>query len=208
VLAALSDQLRVSGYELKPVLAALFRSQAFYSDAVIAAQIKSPAVLVAGALKQLRAQIAAPQPLNAALRQMGQVLFDPPTVKGWDGGRAWINTTTLLARYNFAGSLLHGAPMGRQRRVRPEGAAGRRADEPRRRRAVAEVDVAALYDPAIAGTPEAVVDHLARILLAAPLREALRAELVAHLKSSSEEPEARVRGLIHLLMSTPNYQLC
>ena len=39
------------------------------------------------------------------LRLLGQELFNPPNVKGWDGGKAWISTSTLLARYNLAGLL-------------------------------------------------------------------------------------------------------
>ena len=36
------------------------------------------------------------------LRQLGQDLFAPPNVKGWDGGVTWITTNTLLTRYNDA----------------------------------------------------------------------------------------------------------
>jgi uncharacterized protein (DUF1800 family) len=209
VIAALADTFRAGRYELKPVLSALFRSQVFYSGAAIASQIKSPVVLVTGALRGLRADVRAPLALNPALRQMGQVLFDPPTVKGWDGGRAWISTTTLLARYNFAGALLFGLPMGRggRRRV-PEGARRQDGTGARGRRAVAEVDVTALYDPQKQRTPEAMVDHFSGLLLAAPLEASARARLVEHLKTSSDDPETRLRSLIHLLMSTPNYQLC
>jgi hypothetical protein len=32
---------------------------------------------------------------------MGQDLFAPPDVSGWTSGVGWINTTTLLTRYNF-----------------------------------------------------------------------------------------------------------
>ena len=42
--------------------------------------------------------------LPTAMRSMGQELFAPPTVKGWDGGEAWINTSTLLARVAFCRS--------------------------------------------------------------------------------------------------------
>jgi hypothetical protein len=31
-------------------------------------------------------------------RQLGQDLMAPPNVKGWPGGEAWINASTLLAR--------------------------------------------------------------------------------------------------------------
>ena len=40
--------------------------------------------------------------LPNAMRSMGQDLLEPPSVKGWDGGERWINTSTLLARINFA----------------------------------------------------------------------------------------------------------
>ena len=43
--------------------------------------------------------------LPIAMRSMGQDLLEPPSVKGWDGGPAWINTATLLARINFANAL-------------------------------------------------------------------------------------------------------
>ena len=42
------------------------------------------------------------------LRQLGQDLFAPPNVKGWDGGMTWITTNTLLTRYNDADTLVHG----------------------------------------------------------------------------------------------------
>ena len=43
-----------------------------------------------------------------ALELMGQQLFAPPNVKGWPGGQAWLNTSTVLARSNFAQALAMG----------------------------------------------------------------------------------------------------
>ena len=40
--------------------------------------------------------------------QLGQSIFEPPTVKGWEGGRLWINSASLLQRNNFAMALLEG----------------------------------------------------------------------------------------------------
>ena len=63
-------------------------------------------------LKQL--EIAEPPagfPITAQ-QQLGQVLFMPPNVAGWDWGQAWINTNTLLTRYNLAGFLTKGAGEG------------------------------------------------------------------------------------------------
>ena len=36
---------------------------------------------------------------------MGQDVLQPPSVKGWDPGMAWLNSTTLMARYRFAAEL-------------------------------------------------------------------------------------------------------
>ncbi len=44
----------------------------------------------------------------AILRSLGQDLFAPPNVKGWDGGMSWITTNTLLTRYNDAATIVQG----------------------------------------------------------------------------------------------------
>jgi len=213
VISGMADLFRRGHYELKPVLEALFHSQVFYSDEAIANQIKSPAQLVAGALRQLDAEVTPPIMLNLALRQMGQSLLDPPNVKGWDGGKGWINTTTLLARYNFSNMLLTGAPMGRPGR-RPGQPGNPQAAERLARRIRTKVDVHALYDPEKQRTPEQIVDHFVALLVSAPLTANQRAELVVFMKKPAEgtgpapDADEQVKGLIHLIMSTPNYQLC
>jgi uncharacterized protein (DUF1800 family) len=77
-------------------------SAAFYRPETIGAQIKSPVQLVAGTMRLLDAEPPQGRRLEQALRQMGQVPLDPPNVKGWAGGRSWINTSTLFVRYNTA----------------------------------------------------------------------------------------------------------
>ena len=43
--------------------------------------------------------------LLSASSLMGQSLFYPPSVKGWDGGRSWINASTVLARANLISDI-------------------------------------------------------------------------------------------------------
>lgn len=110
IVEGLARTFRTQNYNLKPVLRQMFLSRAFYQDKAYFAQIKSPAQLAAGVMVQLGADdekdIAHVAVL--AMRAMGQSLFYPPNVKGWDGGRAWINTNTLLVRYNFSNFLVSG----------------------------------------------------------------------------------------------------
>ena len=103
----LAGILRGNGYQFKPTLRALFTSADFFSNKHYRAQIKSPAQLIVGSTRLLSVSID-PKSLGIAMRGLGQDLLAPPNVKGWDGGETWINTTTLLMRYNFAGYLLSG----------------------------------------------------------------------------------------------------
>lgn len=127
VVEGLAATFAGSKFELKPVLRQIFSSEGFYSARARGSMIKSPAQLVAGLQVQLDAELSDRPPLPIlAMRAMGQSLFYPPNVKGWDGGRAWIDTNTLLIRCNFANYLVSG--------VVPEfGGGGRRVQQQARR---------------------------------------------------------------------------
>lgn len=115
IVEGLAKTMRESGYELKPVLRQMFLSRAFYSEKASAAVVKSPAQLIISMLAAL--EISPPrdsmieQYLVLSMRAMGQDLFYPPNVKGWEGGRAWINTNTLMTRYGVANFLASGVAM-------------------------------------------------------------------------------------------------
>lgn len=104
----LASTLVVNKYNLKPVLRKLFLSEHFYSPAIMREQIKSPAELVVGAVRSLNTPVRELTVLLDAMNLMGQNILFPPSVKGWDGGRSWINTATLFIRQNILCFLLTG----------------------------------------------------------------------------------------------------
>ncbi|MCC7371947.1 MAG: DUF1800 domain-containing protein [Chloroflexi bacterium] len=93
-----------SRYDIRAIVGAILRSDAFYSDESRYGHVKSPTEYVVGAVRMLGAQ-ARERSLIALMRSMGQDILNPPNVAGWAGGRAWINPTTLLERFNFAARL-------------------------------------------------------------------------------------------------------
>ncbi|MBA4028763.1 MAG: hypothetical protein C0475_06470 [Planctomyces sp.] len=114
VIKEMSRELLRARYELRPVLRRLFLSGHFYSARVRGSQIKSPTQLVVGAVRSLNTPARDLDVLSDAMDRMGQELFYPPSVKGWDGGRSWINTATLYARQNAMVYLISGKrPVGR-----------------------------------------------------------------------------------------------
>ncbi len=106
-----AGRLCAHNFEMKPVLREIFSSAEFYSPANVRTQIKSPAQFVVQTCKLLGCELPAAPIAQNAMRQMGQVVFAPPNVKGWDGGKSWISTSTLLFRNNFANYLINGDAM-------------------------------------------------------------------------------------------------
>jgi len=96
---------RESGYEIGAALRALLTADAFYEPRNRAVLIKSPVELVVGTLRQFGFATGEPLPFVLSTAQLGQSLLAPPNVKGWPGGEAWINSTTLLARKAFLDRL-------------------------------------------------------------------------------------------------------
>ena len=102
----IARRFRDSGYDTRLALREIFGSRAFWAQESRLALVKSPVDWVLGTLNSM--QIEAPEPLllGFALRQLGQDLFAPPNVRGWPGGETWINSSTLLARKQYAERLL------------------------------------------------------------------------------------------------------
>ena len=67
--------------------------------------IKPPVVYAIGLMRALGLQIK-DGTLYDALNAMGQLPYFPPTVAGWEGGPAWLNTNTALSRFGLANKLL------------------------------------------------------------------------------------------------------
>lgn len=108
---ALANRIRHHNFEWSPVLRELFSSRLFFAESSRHSLIKSPIELLIGAVRQLHAMPNL-QSLARLSAELGQDLFEPPTVKGWDGGRLWISSTTLIQRANFATALLKSNQLG------------------------------------------------------------------------------------------------
>ena len=107
----LAANWRAAHYEIKPLLREMLLTEAFWAPENRGVLVKSPVDLVIGSLRQFRFSVEDPAPFAVILRQLGQDLFNPPNVKGWPGGEAWLNTTTLLARKGFLNRLFRADEM-------------------------------------------------------------------------------------------------
>jgi uncharacterized protein (DUF1800 family) len=103
----LANQLREDDLQIGPTVQRILGSNLFFSPLVRGRKIRSPVELGVGFLVALDGTTDSFQ-LADAFEQLGQGLYLPPSVKGWDGGRSWINSSTLLGRANLIHDLLDG----------------------------------------------------------------------------------------------------
>ena len=105
LLEPLANELREHQWQIGFVVKRILGSQLFFSSHAIGRKVRSPVDLAVGLLRSLDGTANTHQ-LAADLHQNGQGLFFPPNVKGWDGGRAWINSSTILGRANMIARLI------------------------------------------------------------------------------------------------------
>jgi len=183
---AVATVIRANDYNLQPVMSTVLRSNLFYSDRAYRALVKSPVQFVVGSYQLFGVKQSDLVALGA-LRRMGQILFLPPNVKGWDGGAAWLNSQTVLTRENFASSLI--AKMG---------------------------NAAWMQRATVSMDPAKVSRALVAMILQGDVSPASTANLTAYLSGNNvsastvlsvENADERIRGAAYLTMAMPAYQL-
>jgi uncharacterized protein (DUF1800 family) len=128
LIEPLADSFRKSDYDISHLMRTMLSSRHFFSNYAFRQRIKSPVEYVLGSVRAVYRDYPEGDPnrQNVPLRQlasridaMGQPLFAPPNVKGWRGGEAWLTTSTMLTRQNFAQAVAMGTLW-----PRPKGAQG------------------------------------------------------------------------------------
>ena len=185
-VSALAGSIRKHDFRMAPVLRELLRSELFFSPEARSTLLKSPLDLVLGAHHTLETH-ANLTTTARVLADLGQDVFAPPTVKGWDGGRLWISSTSMLQRANFVAELATGNRFG---------SIGAEA-----------LDPPATTDKAVAGAPDAVVRHFAELLLNQELLPDVESKLSHFLQQPLGSREQQLRGMIQVIMSMPEFQL-
>jgi len=167
-----------SGYSVKAVVEAILTSDDFLSEAAYLANVKSPVEYVVSSLRATRAT-AVPLSGAATIDSQGQLLFDPPSVFGWPSGIAWIDTGSMIERFNF--------PVNMQ---------------------TASQDESSRFDPTpfSGGTPDSAVSSLAQALIPEGL-PAAALKVIQSSSSNFEDPDMRAVNAARLVMSTPLYNL-
>lgn len=209
---ALADVFRKADNNFKPLMRTIFLSEEFYSPTAMKTQVKSPVQWLVSSVRMLERELPAAPVCFGLTRNLGQDLFAPPNVKGWDGGLTWITTNNLLARYNEAAVLVQGdmsMAAGIVSSVIPnqQGGIMRQIENRVRGLRMIKVDVAKIFTEKERTDKDALVAALEKRLLQSKLKPKQEKALRDYLDSQGDLDDGDILGAIRLVMSTPEFQL-
>ncbi|HEX8523348.1 MAG TPA: DUF1800 domain-containing protein [Tepidisphaeraceae bacterium] len=182
-------------WNIKTVLREMLASRLFFSDWSYRSRIKSPIELAVGAAQVVGGKVDA-NFLRESCTRMGQNLLNPPNVKGWPGNEDWINANTVMLRFNFAMQIT----------------------SQRQQEFVRKTDFDKWLKQTGVKTADDVVNYYAKLMLDGKLDDDAKEKLLDFMdrgpkgekKSfvlTSETVNTKVKGLLHLMMAMPQYQL-
>jgi Protein of unknown function (DUF1800) len=179
----LAADYRSSGFQLRPLVRSILSHPALYRDLTRPDMVKWPAVLIAGQLRTMGAGVRI-MDWNWLMASMGQSLFSPPSVAGWEWGPRWLSSNAMRARFGVANAI-----------VREDGPAAVRQPDVRTLKSKFQISKA-LH---AVGSPQ-ISSHTRR-------------ELDRFVRSYGRDPglwerHQLQRNLRHLLVSGPDNQVC
>lgn len=202
-VASMAKRFFRSDYDIADLMEYVFTSDWFYDSANIGAQIKSPVELLAGMQRTLRMDFVDKTPVLYTQKALGQILFNPPNVAGWPGGKAWIDSSSLLTRMQLPKVLFRNETLNVS--VKDSGDAN---EETVKRKSKFEVAMDwNLFARAFDKVPEESLGKtLASYLLQVPINSLLL-KTIENQVTSTERTE-RIKQLTVALMGLPEYQVC
>ncbi|MES2113079.1 MAG: DUF1800 domain-containing protein [Bacteroidota bacterium] len=199
-IAAMADVFYKSNYEIKPLLQFVFTAPWFYAERNMGNMVKSPVEFLVGLNRQFFISYQRPEVMLQFQKVLGQVLFYPPNVAGWPGGRNWIDSSSLMYRLKIPSTLLNGGVIDFTGKADPEEEAYIAASHNQQQIVNARVQAQADWDKLLKLIPAgSSKSNIAAFILQPQVSKALAAEL-------SNAPD--IKTAIIQTVSTPEYQLC
>ncbi len=206
-----------SGYDIRSIMTSIFTSEWFYDQQNIGSQIKSPVLWLVGIQRQLPMDLQNPAMQLVLEKLLGQVLFSPPNVAGWPGGKHWIDSSSLMLRMQvprmlYRSDVVLGKPkddddvmMGMRDQDPTEDALKKKG----RLRGIQMFRSNILWDVYFENfkeTKEPVLYEAIRGILLQRIPPMTENDLIKYIDESTRGK--RIESITIRLMGTPEYQLC
>ncbi len=214
----LADRFYKNNYDIAKLLEDIFTSDWFYEPKNIGCKIKSPIELMAGIQRMLPMTFEKDEAILLLQRALGQLLFYPPNVAGWPGGKTWIDSSTLMLRMRIPQMLNDRDDFNVRPKDDDDQMMGRKNDPDEDPKAKAVNSVKRLNRPLIVNIDwslytkhyesiprEALLATISSNLL--QVQSQVRPDLINQYADNSGR-ESFIKTATLQVMSTPEYQLC
>jgi uncharacterized protein (DUF1800 family) len=199
-ISQMADVFYNSKYEIKPLLQFVFLSDWFYDDKNIGNLVKSPVELLTGLNRQFYISYANPDVLIQFQRTLGQLLFRPPNVAGWPGGKSWIDTSSLMYRIKIPSTILNAGVIDFTGKADPEDEAYLASVRKQQLNVIKRVQAQPDWSKFLAEIPaDTSKIEMAEFMLEPKLDETVTNEI-------NNTPD--IKSTVIQIVSTPEYQLC
>jgi uncharacterized protein (DUF1800 family) len=189
-----------ANYEIRPLLEHVFTADWFYDDKNIGNLIKSPVELLVDLNRRFYISYQNPDVLMQFQRTLGQVLFRPPNVAGWPGGRNWIDSSSLMYRIKIPSTILNAGLIDFAGKASPEDEAYLASQRKQQLNVIKRVQAQPDWNQFLEGIPLKVPrEQVAQYLLEPALNSRIKAEV-------NQAPD--IKTMVIQVVSTPEYQLC
>jgi len=209
----LADRFYNSTYDISKLMDDIFTSDWFYDKKNIGSKIKSPIELIAGIQRMLPMQLENEEALTFLQRALGQMLFYPPNVAGWPGGKTWIDSSSLMLRMRIPQLINDVDELNVKAKDDDDQMMGRKSPEDggkpmgygKRSVIKATIDWKEYIGHFEKVQKEQLIGSLASNLL--QTKSSVSNELIKQYADAGSK-ESFIKSATLQLMSTPEYQLC
>ena len=189
-----------ANYEIKPLLEFMFLADWFYDEKNMGNLVKSPVELLVGLNRQFYINYQNPAVLMQFQRTLGQVLFKPPNVAGWPGGRNWIDSSSLMYRMKIPSTVLNAGVIDFTGKATPEDEAYLASQKKQQLNVIKRVQAQPDWDRYLKDIPQKITHaQIAEFMLEPKLNKAVIDEV---------NKATDIKATVIQIVSTPEYQLC
>lgn len=196
----LGDFLYEKDYEIEPLLKKMFTAQWFYDESNMGNKIKSPVEFIAGLNHQFFIDYEQPEVLLRFQQALGQVLFYPPNVSGWSGGKNYIDSSSLMLRLKIPSTVLNSGIIEFEGKADPDDEAFyaimKRQSKKVAQRIQATVDWTKFEDQ----LPKNITKEQLTAFL---LQPKVNKQILNNISTTDN-----IKNMVVQIISTPEYQLC
>jgi uncharacterized protein (DUF1800 family) len=203
IVESMAKRFRSKDYDIKDLMEYTFKSDWFYLPENIGTRIKSPVELLVGLQRNFGINFQQKQPILFIQKALGQILFYPPNVAGWSGGKNWIDSSTLMTRMKLPELIFKDSEITFN--PKDEGDVNTENLRKKIKQMQANIDWGAFQNNFPTDKPQELLDKLDAYLLSRPI--SIQQKSIILSKAEGKSGVSLLQNMAQSIASLPEYQL-